>query len=321
MSLPERIQWIDAQIRADRYPNADTVAEQFDVRRRTAFQDRKYLQDRLRAPIKTDRRRGGWYYTDPHFVLPALALPDAEAAALRRALLAAEEYLDAGEVGLVHSLLERLTPYLPERFLHESMGGSIRLSPALQFPPQLLVDCRRAIADRHRLFLRYYSIRHDAIGERIVRPYHLLYHRGELYLISWCEEKKTWRDFLLGRIRALEVLEPDAAFVRDPAFKIVDYLANGLGVHHGEEMVSVRARFSPYQSRWIRERQYHHSQKIEELPGGGLILTMQVAGTEEAQRWLLSYGGEVEVLEPLELRVAMAEEAKKLVNIYGLSAE
>ena len=38
-------------------------------------------------------------------------------------------------------------------------------------------------------------------------------------------------------------------------------------------METVRIRFTPYQSRWIRERQYHSSQTLEELPDGGVLMT------------------------------------------------
>ena len=90
----------------------------------------------------------------------------------------------------------------------------------------------------------------------------------------------------------------------------------GFEVRHGEELVTVRVRFSPYQSRWIRERRYHPSQQIEELADGALILTLRVAGIQEIKRWILGYGAHAEVLEPASLRAAIVEEAKKVAEIY-----
>src|SRR5579884_584540 len=112
MSQTERLYWLDAQIRAERYPNADRVAAHFEVSRRTGFADRTYLLDRLGAPLKTDKRKGGWYYTDPTFVLPFLALSEPEAAVLRRSLLAAQEYLGESDTTLLQGLRERLSPFL-----------------------------------------------------------------------------------------------------------------------------------------------------------------------------------------------------------------
>ena len=117
------------------------------------------------------------------------------------------------------------------------------------------------------------------------------------------------------------MLEPDAAFVRDPDFDADAYFRRGLGLQHGEEPQTVRVRFSAYQARWIRERRYHPSQEIEELPDGGLLLTLCVAGMAEVRRWLLGYGAEAEVLEPAELREEIAAHAKKLTEIYAAERE
>jgi predicted DNA-binding transcriptional regulator YafY len=38
---------------------------------------------------------------------------------------------------------------------------------------------------------------------------------------------------------------------------------------------------------------------------------------QEIKRWLLSYGAEVEVIEPLALRAEIAAEVKKVASIYG----
>ena len=83
--------------------------------------------------------------------------------------------------------------------------------------------------------------------------------------------------------------------------------------------MQVRVRFSSVQARWIRERRYHASQQTEEQPDGSLLLSMEVAGTEEVRRWLLGYGAEVEVLEPASLRAEIQEELQKLHRLYAVS--
>jgi predicted DNA-binding transcriptional regulator YafY len=321
MSQTERLYWIDAQIRANRYPNAQQVSEHFGVTKRTAYADRDHLIHHLNAPLVYDRQRGGWKYTDTTYVLPFLALSEPEAAALRRSLLAAQEYLSESDAHPVRLLFERLAPYLSAPATPESIGGSIHFTPEAAVAPELMETCRRAIRNRHRLRLRYYSAHRDAETERIVRPYHLHNFQGEWHLIGWCEWREDFRQFFLGRIRAYELLEPDATFVRDPQFEVDRYLKQGLGLQHGQEPVQVRVRFSPRQARWIRERRYHASQQTEELPDGGLIVTLQVAGTEEVARWLLSYGAEAEALEPPALRAEIARQVKNLAKIYGPSDE
>jgi len=317
MSLTERIYWIDARIRAGHYPNAEDVCRQFEVHRRTVYSTLHHMRTRLHAPIRFDRARNGWTYTDATFVLPYLVLPVREAAALRRSALAAREYLGAEDAELLGLLIEKLGPYLPGGVTarHERVRGSIRLSGGIR--SDLLADCEQAVERRQRIRLLYYSVQRDEVNERVVRPYALLHWRGEPHLIGFCEWRQAVRQFFLGRVRQWRLLPEEASYGRE-AFDIDAYLARGLDIRHGEELVTVRARFSPYQARWIRERQFHESQQTEDLPDGGLLLTLRVAGTEEVRRWLLGYGAEVEVLEPASLRAEMVETIKKLGKLYGV---
>ena len=313
-----RLYWIDAQIREERYPNAQSVAEHFHITPRAAYKDRLCLLNELGAPLKNDRRRGGWYYTDKTYLIPFLALPEREAAALRRSLLAAQEYLDASAAQAVTLLLEHLAPYMPAHLPeYELVRGAIPPSAASSVPADLLDACHTATRNRHRLWIRYYAAHNDEETQRIVQPYYLLHFRGETYLIAWCELRQEFRDFFLGRVRDWQLLPDDCAFVRQSDFDPDAYLQQSLHLQRGAEQVTVRARFSAYQARWIRERQYHPSQQIEEQPDGSLILTMQVAGTEEARRWLMGYGAEVEVLEPTALRTQIRQEIKNLQKIYA----
>ena len=319
MSQIERLYWIDNQIRSRSFPNADRVCRQFGVSRRTAYADRDHLILNLGAPVIYDRRGGGWAYTDPTYLLPFLALTEREAATLRRSLLAAHEYLAPPDAGPVTALALRLQPFLPPlaETAEESMGGAIQADVTVSASPALLDDCRRGIGERRPLRLLYYSAHRDAINERVVRPYHLHHWRGEPYLIAWCEWRLGWRDFFLGRIREWSLLSHSDAFTRDAAFDVEDYLRHGFALRHGEALVTVRVRFSPYQARWIRERRYHPSQHCTEGADGSLEMTLERAGTSEVKRWLLGYGAEVEVLEPLSLRSELTAEAKKLRAIYG----
>ena len=43
-------------------------------------------------------------------------------------------------------------------------------------------------------------------------------------------------------------------------------------------------------ARYIRERNWHPSQKIEENEDGTLVLQLQTSGLGEVKRWLMQYG-------------------------------
>ena len=133
--------------------------------------------------------------------------------------------------------------------------------------------------------------------------------------MAYCHLREQLRTFVPSRIREIEV--SDTPF--DPPTKLTlqDYLYNSFKIEtSGEAPRLVRIRFSPSQARYIRERQWHSSQAIEELEGGGLILTLIISSEWELIRWLLSYGADAEVLEPSEMREKIKGIVEGMNDIY-----
>jgi predicted DNA-binding transcriptional regulator YafY len=77
-----RLHRIDALLRQGGFPNATTLAEVLEVCSRTVQRDIEFLRDRMDAPVEFDRRRNGYYYTEPTFSLPAMTLREDELQAL-----------------------------------------------------------------------------------------------------------------------------------------------------------------------------------------------------------------------------------------------
>lgn len=65
----ERIIWLHKRIKDGYYPNAMRLSERFGISHRQAQRDCDYLRRKLLAPIKFDRSRQGYYYTE-QFSLP-----------------------------------------------------------------------------------------------------------------------------------------------------------------------------------------------------------------------------------------------------------
>ncbi|MBI3989390.1 MAG: WYL domain-containing protein [candidate division NC10 bacterium] len=97
-------------------------------------------------------------------------------------------------------------------------------------------------------------------------------------------------------------------------FDVEAYMRESFGILRGGPAVPVKVKFSNAWARWIGERIWHPSQTLERLPGGELILTLQVAVTDELKRWILSFGREAEVVEPIVLREAVRAEAQALLE-------
>ena len=323
MAQAERLYWMDARMQNGAFLHWQAVVERFEVQRRTVFYDMTFLRDRLGAPIAYSSRGKGWHYTEPNYQLPFLALSDGEADTLRRTLLAARTYLSPSDAEAVEHLAARLSPYvrrLPVQGGEMPAGSEVFVSgqPVIAShvagSEALLADVRRAIDERRRVRLTYYSAHRDETSERIVQPYRLLNLDREAYLVAHCERRGAMRDFALHRIREWAVLEEVRAFSVPEGFDLDAHLREAFELRRGEPAVTVRVRFTPEQSRWVRERVYHTSQTIAEEPGGGVIVSLRVSGTAEVRRWILSFGADAEVLEPVTLRAEIRQEAIQIAE-------
>ena len=75
MNAHTRIQWLHKKMTMKSYPNAQRLAERFQISHRQAQRDMEYLRRELGAPIAYDNSRKGFYYTEP-FALPVLFATD-----------------------------------------------------------------------------------------------------------------------------------------------------------------------------------------------------------------------------------------------------
>ena len=322
MSRLERLYLIDAAIRSNRFPHIASLAGEHEVTPRTIKADLRYLKDRVHAPLKHDRRRGGYVYTDTSFVLPRLILTEREIEAIRRALRAAQELGGvAGDAEALALLAARVGGLSTGTSAGPTVAGGSRLAASALIPAALLGEMEHATRRRCRVALRYLGAHRGAETERTVQPWHLYLVEGEWYVTGFCELRQTQRDFHLSRVVEWKTLAEEGSFRVPEGFDGGAYVRAALGVRHGEPGVTVRVRFTPYQSRWISERVYHPSQVLETLPDGSTILSMTVTGIWEARRWALGFGAEAEVLEPQKLRDELFEELEKLREIYARSSE
>lgn len=65
----------------------------------------------------------------------------------------------------------------------------------------------KAITDRRKCYIEYYSKEHDSMTKRVIRPYELIVLDNEWGVAAFCENKQEIRHFYLNRINVLKILE------------------------------------------------------------------------------------------------------------------
>ncbi|GLZ37296.1 YafY family protein [Actinokineospora sp. NBRC 105648] len=156
------------------------------------------------------------------------------------------------------------------------------------------------------LRITYYTASKDEVSARTVDPMRVLIVDGRGYLEAWCRRAEAVRLFRLDRVDEVEVLDEPAA--PPPYAEPTDTSAGLFQAEPGQR--SARLVLEP-DARWVSE--YYPVEDVEELDGGRLRVRMRYSDTSWVVRLLLGLGGDVRVEEPVELAVALREQAAAAV--------
>ena len=88
------------------------------------------------------------------------------------------------------------------------------------------------------------------------------------------------------------------------------------GIWSGPE-TQVALRLTGRAAEQIPERLVHPSQNFAPLRGGATLMRFTVRGWQELAWWILSWGGDVEVIEPADLRDYVRQQVRAAAAHYS----
>jgi predicted DNA-binding transcriptional regulator YafY len=295
------------------------IARRTGMATRTVYRDLKALETEMQVPLWSENGRWG---VQPGAFLPPLRLTLPEAMAVFLSARLVTRYADKYEPNLA-SAFQKLEEGLPDA-LREHVERTLddlsnrRLDPDFN---RHVEDLTRAWAERRVVHFQYAPARYDGTDRQPrwadVRP--LLLEPSlathALYLIGYDETRDAIRTFKVERILDLSLTTrtfeaPDSAALTDALHRAWDIIAD-------QPETEVVLRFGPGVSSRVREATWHPSQVVHELDDGSLEWRATVSGTIEIRLWILSWGDDVEVVEPAELRAEVAATLRRASARYA----
>jgi len=174
----------------------------------------------------------------------------------------------------------------------------------------------RAVAESFKQKIAYAKVNGE-VSERIIHPLGIVCKRNVWYVIAYAPERKDYRTFRVDQIISV-VNHENSSFKYPKGFRITDHIGDSWGVYCDDPVRRVQLKFSRAVANRVKNLRYHHSQEIiEEGRDGSLIVEFEACGFKELQSWILQWGPEVEVLEPIDLREQVRERARQVVQLYG----
>ena len=314
----ERYAWFHGMVASGAFPNATGLAAHSDISRKQAQREIEFMRERLGAPLLYDAGRRGYEYEDGNYQLPPIWLKEEELQALSLALRLSAAIPDRNIKKSLHELIEHflsLRSGAPLEFEKLEEKVSIKNVAYYRVPEAVFHTVVAALFGEGVLRITYHSPYKDETTERTIRPLHLLCYMGNWHLIAFCSLRGQMRDFAVARILAVQPCSDPLPL--PPALPpIKEYIRRNFGVIAGECSTEVTLRFSLSISPLIAEQEWYEAQEVSVEKDGSLNLRFPVSGFAEVMREILKYGGDVEVVEPVELRDAIKEEIRRMGKLY-----
>ncbi|WP_413756423.1 helix-turn-helix transcriptional regulator [Streptomyces sp. MMBL 11-3] len=189
----------------------------------------------------------------------------------------------------------------------EAAGASARLSVTFEAEGGVFADVDRAISERRRLWIRYYSPARDELSEREIDPIRLV-SVGHTYVEAWCRRSEARRTFRLDRVAEIKILDEPSA---PPEIELRD-LSEAL-VQPAAEDPEVVVEVGPA-GRWVAE--YYPHDSAEELPDGGLRITLRTPDPASLRRLALRLGRDGRIVSPPEVADSARRAAVEALAAY-----
>ena len=265
--------------------------------------------DGFDAPIKFNRSRLGYEYTDPDFSLTGVSLNSIDIDAIKEAIdilsaiggsRVSEKFSHAIEKILSNAQEELSTS---DRMRKIIQTDSVTEGRGFENFDLLFSACRERIP----VNLAHYSYSKRTFKVITVHPVLLKEFENRWYVIGHSEAHGQLRTFGFDRIYGPVLIRKD--FIDTPRSVTDEYLNDVYGVYPlrdgKKELIEIHT--SPFITNYFRAQKIHASQKMDIRGNGDAIITFNLIPSMELVRLFLSYGSSIIVRKPLRLKKYMEQ--------------
>ncbi len=179
--------------------------------------------------------------------------------------------------------------------------------------PEILETLRAACSESHCIEAEYASVNSKTLRARKIGPHYLYYARGGLYLVGEDLEQQKTKVFALPRFKSATMLDQSyEGTISTPE----DVFNGSLGAFTGTKIEKIIVEFKSDVASFVKERRWHSSQRIVQLEGDRIQVSLEVAETPELYSWILGFGPSARVIAPSTLAERIAVMAMETVSLY-----
>ena len=262
---------------------ANELADKFEVSVRTIYRDIDSISS-VGVPIFTTQGKGGGIKIDNEFILNKSLFDANEKEQIIAALQGLEKTNEAYKSELI-TKLSALFKIKNSNWIEidfTSWGSNNTYQ-------DLFNTLKIAIINKNIISFSYISSKAEKINRK-VKPIRLLFKEQDWYLYAFCLLRNDFRYFKLSRMKDLEVL----------AINYEDNFENAVLKKElkYENIVNIKLKFD----KSVAFRVYDEFKAIEEDEKGNLYVEIKIPNNYKLYNYIFSFGSNVEILEPKEIR-------------------
>lgn len=318
-----RLIFIDRKIREGMQKgvlaNCRTMAEEYEVSRKSILRDIDYLKNQRDAPIAYDSLRRGYYYTEQHYALPAMSLSESDLFAICIAEQALMQYRGTPLFNDLQGIFKKIEEGLSDKASLVASLSTLPINFLNRGQAFVNTEIWKTVSEslkKHRMIsIRYCKAGDKKVSERALDPFRLLSYNGEWYLIGFCHLRRKVLTFALSRIKQA-TLSDKMPKTEEPAY-LKKQLADNFGIFSSATRHHVQVLFAGKSAHIVKERLWHPEQQLEELDDGKIRLSFSAGDLGEIKRWVLGWGKDAVVQAPRELIEALEKEIGEMAKAYG----
>ncbi len=272
---------------------APELAEKFEVSVRTIYRDVDALSE-AGIPIYTETGRNGGIYLLDDFVLNKALLSEKE----KQEILSSLQSLSAVGVSYDANMVTKLSALFhtnSEDWFEADFsrwGGKSADNDKFE-------SIKTAVIYHRAMQIVYEGSCHGG-SKRTILPLKLMYKAKEWYVKAYCRQKQDFRIFKLTRIIEWKILDEEFEPISFPEYD----------VETGQAGNTIVLKFS----KAVAYRVYDEFDKsqMKRLESGELLVSAQMPEDDWLIGYLLSFGTQVDIIEPYYLRETLAQKAKEI---------
>lgn len=302
-------------IKSGQATNKDKIAEYFEISKDTVENYIGELNDEFETKIEFDRQ-ARMYVIKDEGIMGSLKrnypITADDVMIILSSLMQSQPFME-NKMSIIKNSLLGLLPENESKKLKEMLyfeKSSNHDDQSIEFN---MIKIRKAIAEEKKITFMYTNGKREHKSKKVI-PYSFACELGKYYLICKMEDRDSLSHLRIDRMGDVRMLEEEGK--RLDKFNVYNYLKKTWYMYGGEE-TKVLVKFKNCCKTVVTERNMVEARMVEE-DRDYFTYEFTCNGTDGIKLWLMGFGGEAEVLEPVEFREEIKKIVERMLKVYNI---